>query len=75
MAVIAREQVDTTDENFHWLTVEEERAHFDTQAREIVGLSGEEFLRRLDTGDYRDLLDDPAHADITYLALLSHIAR
>ena len=36
------------------LTAEEGRELFDKAARKRLGISGEEFLRRLDAGEYRD---------------------
>lgn len=75
MTAIAERTIGTADENFQWLTAEEERALFDAQAREITGLSGEEFLRRLDAGEFRDVLDDGDHSNLMYLALLSRIVR
>jgi hypothetical protein len=33
------------------LTPEEAREQFDARARELMGISGEEFLRRLDAGE------------------------
>jgi hypothetical protein len=41
-----------------WLTPEESRRQFDELARDRVGMSGEEFLRRLDAGEFLDLPDD-----------------
>jgi hypothetical protein len=35
------------------------RALFDAEARHWAGVSGEEFLRRWDAGDYRDIPDTP----------------
>ncbi len=52
------------------LSREEARQFFDEQARALVGLSGEEFLRRWDAGEYAEVADDPAHADVMYLAML-----
>jgi len=40
------------------LSDEEARVHFDRQARRLVGLSGEEFLRRYDHGDYAGIEED-----------------
>lgn len=39
------------------LTAEEGRALFDRKAREALGISGEEFLRRWDAGEYRPVPD------------------
>jgi hypothetical protein len=43
------------------LTLEEERAQFDARARELMGISGEEFLRRLDAGEYDEIYDRGSH--------------
>lgn len=40
------------------LSDEEARSHFDRQARRLVGLTGEEFLRRYDRGDYAGIEED-----------------
>lgn len=64
-----------TDENFHWMDREEERRVFDEQVRALLGISGEEFLRRLDAGLYDDVLDDTGHSDLMYLSLLTDLVR
>jgi hypothetical protein len=51
------------------------RQFFDEQARELLGISGDEFLSRLDAGKYADIPDDAEHADILYLATLQSIGR
>ena len=51
------------------LTPEEGRAQFDAAARRIMGISGDEFIRRWNAGEYDEIADDPAHSDIMYLAL------
>jgi hypothetical protein len=47
-------------------TREEGRAMLDRAAREVLGISGDQFLARWDDGDYRDD-DDPAVTEITLL--------
>ncbi len=47
------------------------RRFVDDKARSLLGISGEEFLRRWDAGEYDAIADDPAHSDIMYLAMLS----
>jgi hypothetical protein len=55
------------------LTEEEARAYFDAQARRLLGISGEEFLRRLDAGEFDELVDLPGpHGN---LEMLSAIVR
>jgi hypothetical protein len=58
------------------LTPDEAKADFDAKARELLGISGEEFLRRLDAGEYDEVLDDPVHhRTVGYLWNLSIVAR
>jgi hypothetical protein len=52
-------------------TPEEGRAMLDRAAREVLSISGEEFLVRWDAGDYEGS-DDPA---ITRVAMLIPFAR
>ena len=51
--------------------LEDEEAHafFDAQARELVGMSGQEFLSRLDSGEWNDVIDDPEYANHLFLAM------
>ena len=53
----------------------EGRAYFDEQARELLGISGSEFVRRHDAGEYDDIIDDPAHDAVGFLAFLIDLAR
>ena len=55
------------------LSPEESRAFFDAKASELMGISGDEFVRRWNAGEYDDVADDPAHSDIMYLALLGNL--
>lgn len=63
MAITPEEDIAPTDElpAVHVVTPEEGRALFDAQARELFGISGEEFLRRLDAGEYDEIYDNPRH--------------
>ena len=45
--------------SFRILTEEEGRALFDEEARRLLGISGEEFVRRYDAGYYDDNPDTP----------------
>jgi hypothetical protein len=55
-----------------WLSDEEAVAFFDRNARALLGISGEEFLRRWDAGEFHDRFDvDP---DITSLVMLMPFA-
>jgi hypothetical protein len=57
------------------LTREEGEAFFEQQCRELLGIGGAEFLRRYDTGEYDDVIDDPAHREIGLLEFLIPFAR
>lgn len=52
------------------MTLEEGQAFFDRQARELLGMSGEEFRKRYHAGRYDDILDDPDYSSLMYLAML-----
>ena len=54
---------------------DEARAYFDATARELVGMSGEEFLRRLDAGEWRDVIDDDEYRDHLFLAMMRSFAE
>jgi hypothetical protein len=45
----------------HFMTPEEARTVFDDRVREVMGISGEEFLRHLDAGEYDEIYDNPRH--------------
>ena len=49
------------------LSAEEARASFDLQVREALGISGDEFIRRWEAGEYAEGEEDPR---ITGLALV-----
>ena len=66
MAVPQREP----DDPVRILDDEEAHAFFDATARELVGMSGEEFLRRLDAGEWDEVIDDPEYADHLYLSMM-----
>jgi hypothetical protein len=57
------------------LTPEQSRAHFDELTYELLGISGDEFTRRYDAGRHDDILDDPYHSDLMYLAMLGDLGR
>lgn len=58
-----------------WFTQEEAWVEFDRQAREIAGVSGEEFIRRLDAGEYDNTPDDPEHWDLIHLSSWAALGR
>ena len=59
----------------HWLTPEEGRAMFDAEAMATVGLTGDEFLRRYDTGELDCIIDGPDHMKLIDLIMLIPLVR
>ena len=57
------------------LSPEEKRAFFDEQCRAVLGISGKEFIRRWDSGEYADLDDVPENWDIFEKSLLLAFGR
>lgn len=57
------------------LTREQAIADFEAEVQKKLGISGTEFLRRMDAGEYDEIYDDPNHRDIGYLDMLSHVVR
>jgi hypothetical protein len=47
---------------------EEAQREFDELARTLMHMSGDEFLRRWDAGEYRDIGDTPGNRHIVLLA-------
>lgn len=50
---------DIQEEPQYTLSPEESLAMFDREAQHRLGITGEEFLRRWDAGEYRDIPDTP----------------
>ena len=59
----------------HWITPEEARRQFDEETRARLGMSGEEFIRRLDAGEFEDIPDDEEHRAYIELGILSTLGR
>lgn len=59
-------------ERFHHLTREESRALFDRVARRDLNMSGEEFLRAWDAGEFDDNPDRP---EVIRVAMLRRILQ
>jgi hypothetical protein len=58
-----------------FVTPEEGRAIFDEEARRVMGMSGEEFIRRWQAGEYKEIADTAGHLHIMHLAMLIPLAR
>ena len=64
-----------SDPEVRYVSAEEGRRMFDEVARAWTGLSGEEFIRRWEAGEYADIPDDAAHRHIVELVLMIPLAR
>lgn len=59
----------------HLTTAKEGQELFDRQSRELLGISGNEFLRRWDTGVYRPIPDTAEGRKIRRLVMMMPFAR
>ena len=67
--------IDVLDPPVRDLDPRDSQRFFDAKSRELLGITGDEFLRRWAAGDYDDIADDPNHSDIMYLVLLGRGGR
>jgi hypothetical protein len=74
---MATEVEEVRKTGYRILPPDEAVAFFDSVARDIVGMSGEEFIARWDAGEYADVdLDEtPEGRQIIHLALLIPFGR
>lgn len=59
----------------NYLTPEEGKAEFDAAVRKYMGMSGEEFICRWESGEYDEIYDKAGHRHIGFLAGLIPLAR
>jgi hypothetical protein len=57
--IVHDEELDDVPGEVIWITAEEGEHILDRQTRKILGISGDEFLRRWDAGEYADDPDAP----------------
>jgi hypothetical protein len=63
------------DDGIRFLDGDEAREQFDRQARRLLGISGDEFLRRYDAGEYSRPLDDREGNAVMKLRMLTDLVR
>ena len=63
------------DSGIRLLDDDEARQQFDRQAQRLMGISGDEFLRRYDAGEFDDLQDDRQQDAVMKLAMLTDLVR
>jgi hypothetical protein len=62
-------------EGVQFISAAEAREIFDYRARQAMGMSGEEFLRRWDAGEFRELFDKRGHEELTSLVMMMGFGR
>jgi len=62
-------------EGIEFVTPEEGRVLFDREAQRTLGISGEEFLRRWDNGEYQPVPDDTEGRKIARMSMITSFAR
>ncbi len=72
---LPRIEPDGDEPGWRILSPEEGLAFFDEVSRNLLGISGDEFLRRWDASEYRDLPDAPESSDVAYMAMMMPFAR
>jgi hypothetical protein len=62
-------------EAVRFLDDDEARDDFDREARRLLGISGEEFIRRYEAGDYAAPRDDREQRGVMKLVMLGPVGR
>lgn len=79
MVAIGKQQQNRRDDDtipgIHLATAKEGQELFDRQSRELLGISGNEFLRRWDVGAYRPVPDTAEGRKIRRLVMMIPFAR
>jgi hypothetical protein len=75
MAMTTKRTMHRENGHVHYLSRRERHALFDRRARELMGMSGEEFLRRWDAGEFNAIADDPDRPEVMLLATLIPFGR
>lgn len=63
------------EDQIKFMSPQETWQWFDNESQTLLGISGEEFLRRWDAGEYRDVFDTPGHYGVTHLGMLVDLVR
>ncbi len=69
------EDIKDQEKSMTYLTPEEGKAWFDKLIPEMLGMSGEEFLRPYDAGEYANVPDDPEHWNLMEAVMMIPLAR
>lgn len=63
------------DDPVAWLDDDEAVEFFDRNSHSLMGMSGLDFLRRWDAGEWRDGPDDAEHSNVIRLSMLIPFGR
>ncbi len=63
------------EEFIHWDTPAAARKRFEQQVQALLRISAQDFLRKLNAGEYADQLDDLAHPELMYLVSINPYRR
>jgi hypothetical protein len=64
-----------TERRIQLFSPDQTRDAFDDLAQKLMQMSGAEFIRRWDAGEFTDIADDPDHPEIMRLAMLLPLGR
>jgi hypothetical protein len=62
-------------EGVRFLNDDEARAAYDKEARRLLGISGDEFLRRYDAGEYKRPLTDREARGVMKMRMIEDLVR
>ena len=63
------------DDGIRFLDDDEAREQFDREARRLLGISGDEFLRRYDAGEYNGPLEGRETNDVMMMLMMLDFVR
>jgi hypothetical protein len=66
---------DQATSEIRYLDDEESHQLFDREARRLMNMSGEEFIRKYDAGDFEGEMDGPQHHALVKLVMLLPFGR
>lgn len=61
--------------NFGWMEPCQERELFNKRVQGLMHISGQEFLDKLDRGDFDEALEEETDLNLSYLVTLSALGR
>ena len=75
LRIPANDETDVDESGLLRANPAEDRLLFDRRARALMQMSGEEFLRKLDAGEFARALAEDDNLDLSYLAMIADLGR